>query len=174
MKTAVRPVSWIIAVLAALPAGGAVGAAFVFPTALMAAAAGPTAADSSAAARTAAQIAKAKPSPPPCLLAQGEPIPAQKIMQDLALGRIVDLQGRIIDGSLDADVAGVASDEHRTSLRILPGRLRLVACRVNGAQIDAVAARRIAIHHHRRDRHVVDESGGFPVEYSSNSAGSCR
>lgn len=74
----------------------------------------------------------AKPAPPPCLQPQGEPLSAQKIMQDLAAGRMVELQGRIIDGSLDADAAGVASDEHRTSLRILPGRLRLDACRING------------------------------------------
>jgi len=74
----------------------------------------------------------AKPAPPPCLQPQGEPLSAQKIMQDLAAGRSVDLQGRIIDGSLDADAVGVASDEHRTSLRIVPGRLRLDACRING------------------------------------------
>src|SRR5262249_12576801 len=73
-----------------------------------------------------------KPAPPPCLQPQGDPIPAQKIMNDLVIGRTVDLQGRIIDGSLDADVVGVASDERKPSLRILPGRLRLDACRVNG------------------------------------------
>src|SRR5262245_49357889 len=60
----------------------------------------------------------AKPALPPCLQPQGDPIPAQKIMNDLVAGRTVDLQGRIIDGSLDADVFGVASDEHRMSLRI--------------------------------------------------------
>src|SRR4030095_5831648 len=74
----------------------------------------------------------AKPAPPPCLQPQGEPLSAQKIMQDLAAGRMVELHGRIIDGSLHGEVGGVASDEHRTSLRILPGRLRLDACRING------------------------------------------
>lgn len=73
-----------------------------------------------------------KPAVPPCLIPQGEPIPAQRIMQDLAAGRAVDLQGRIIDGSLDAEAIGHAPDERRTSLRILNGRLKLDACRITG------------------------------------------
>ena len=76
------------------------------------------------AARTASPENPPKPVAIRCYPPQGESIPAQKILHDLFSGKDVDLQGRIIEGSLDADLAWPAADEPVTSLRIIAGRLR--------------------------------------------------
>ena len=50
----------------------------------------------------------------------------------------MELQGRIIAGSLDADTfwgpaGGGPAGEQKSSLRVIQGRLRLDSCRVSGA-----------------------------------------
>lgn len=76
--------------------------------------------------------AKEPPAASRCYPPQGESIPAQKVMRDLIEGKDVDLQGRIIEGSLDADAFWPSADGRRTTLRVIPGRLRLDSCRIVG------------------------------------------
>ena len=77
-----------------------------------------------------------KPPTPPasrCTPPSGDPISADQILADLGQGKNVDLQGKIIDGSLDADAAWpAATADRKSSLRIIRGRLRLDSCRVTG------------------------------------------
>jgi hypothetical protein len=67
-----------------------------------------------------------------CGVPQGEPLPAAKLLKDLAEGRQVELSGRVIDGNIDADLIAPAPDDRKVSLRHLRGRLRLDSCRITG------------------------------------------
>src|SRR5262249_43691420 len=98
MNSPGRPIPFLFAVLAAPPAGGAAGVALVFSGVLSGI---PALAAPNVRAPKEAPALPPKPALQPCLQPQGDPLSAQKIMQDLAAGRSVDLQGRIIDGSLD-------------------------------------------------------------------------
>jgi hypothetical protein len=55
-----------------------------------------------------------------------------QIVRDLMNGKDVVLQGKIIDGSLDADSPWPAAGSEKSSLRIIRGQLSLNACQVNG------------------------------------------
>jgi len=68
-----------------------------------------------------------------CAPPTGEPIPAEKVMQDLIEGKNVDLTSRTIEGSLDADAFWPqATTEKRSSYRVIRGRLKLESSRVTG------------------------------------------
>lgn len=68
-----------------------------------------------------------------CSPPTGDPIPADKVMQDLIEGKNVDLTARTIEGSLDADTYWPQSAvEKRSSYRVIRGRLRLESSRVTG------------------------------------------
>src|SRR5262245_41872293 len=68
-----------------------------------------------------------------CAPPTGDPIPAEKVMQDLLEGKNVDLTSRTIEGNLDADVYWPQSTaEKRSSYRVVRGRLKLESCRITG------------------------------------------
>jgi hypothetical protein len=100
-----------------------------------------------AAIATTAALAPPSPAPPAggqpakksfastktCAPPIGEPIPAEKVMQDLLDGKNVDLTSRTIEGNLDADAYWPqATTEKRASYRVVRGRLRLESSRVTG------------------------------------------
>ena len=67
-----------------------------------------------------------------CAALTGEVIPAEKVLADLRDGKNVSLQGKTIEGSLDADTVFPEADGRRTTLRNIKGALKLDACRVTG------------------------------------------
>jgi uncharacterized protein YjbI with pentapeptide repeats len=72
------------------------------------------------------------PSTARCVPPAGDPVPADSILVALRAGKSVDLQGKIVEGNLDADRYWGAAGERKASLRVVPGRLRLDSCRVTG------------------------------------------
>ena len=62
----------------------------------------------------------------------GGVVAPDQILRDLMDGKDVVLQGKIIDGSLDAESPWPAAGFDKSSLRIIRGQLKLNACRVNG------------------------------------------
>lgn len=68
-----------------------------------------------------------------CTPLSGEVIPAEKVLADLRDGKSVILQGKTIEGSLDADTIFPAADNNRkASLRTIRGSLKLDSCRITG------------------------------------------
>ena len=68
-----------------------------------------------------------------CAPQSGDPIPAERVMQDLLEGKNVDLTSRTIEGNLDADAYWPpAVTEKRSSFRVIRGRLKLESVRITG------------------------------------------
>ena len=85
-----------------------------------------------------ATVPKKPPAAPPmapgsrCAPITSEVIPADKVLADLRDGKSVNLQGKIVEGSLDVDTVFPEADTRRTTLRNIKGGLKLDACRVTG------------------------------------------
>jgi hypothetical protein len=62
----------------------------------------------------------------------GDPIAAETILESLREGTNVDLQGKIIEGNLDAERYWGPAGEGKSSLRVVRGSLRLDSCRITG------------------------------------------
>jgi hypothetical protein len=68
-----------------------------------------------------------------CAPPTGDPIPVERVMNDLMEGKNVDLTSRTIEGSLDADAFWPqAAAEKRATYRVIRGRLKLESCRITG------------------------------------------
>jgi hypothetical protein len=71
--------------------------------------------------------------PQRCADPAGEVIPADRVMADLRDGKDVVLKGRVIEGSLHGETIASSPEGEVTSLRVVPGKLRLESCRVQGS-----------------------------------------
>jgi hypothetical protein len=67
-----------------------------------------------------------------CVTPTGDPIAAETILETLREGTSVDLQGKIIEGNLDAERFWGPAGEGKSSLRVVRGSLRLDSCRITG------------------------------------------
>lgn len=68
-----------------------------------------------------------------CTTPSGESVSAAAILEDLAAGKDVSLEGRVIEGSLDLAPEGEPPAGGVSSLHVVPAGLRLVSCRIAGA-----------------------------------------